>query len=187
VGYCGEGIKVRKNRYIFTILMIISIIATLLLSGCVGKTTTQSTPARKYQIAMVKDITDSKGAKWKIYQLRLTLDGGATFTVDLNLTDGDKVDCWYSTEKPATGGSVDFQIQAGTTLIYASTSASSAAIANTSDRLSFSAVKANGTSYRLIFHSNQADKNSKETVLTEITYPATDSGEDSIFIPLETN
>ena len=167
--------------------MIISIITTSLLAGCAGKATTPATPAIKYQIAMVKNITDSKGAKWKISQLRLTLDGGATFTVDLNLTDGDKVDCWYSTEKPATGGSVDFQIQAGTTLIYASTSASSAAIANTSDRLSFSAVKANGTSYRLIFHSNLADKNSKETVLTEITYPATDSGEDSIFIPLETN
>ena len=176
----------RKSRYIITALMIISIIATLLLSGCVGKSTTPATPARKYQIAMVKDITDSKGAKWKIYQLRLTLDGGGTFTVDLNLVDGDKVDCWYSTEKPATGGSVDFKVEAGTTVIYTST-ASPTAIANTSDRLSFSAVKQNGTSYRLVFRSNLIDKNTKETILTEITYPAPDSGVDSIFIPLETN
>ena len=166
--------------------MIISIITTSLLAGCVGKSTTPATPARKYQIAMVKNITDSKGAKWKIYQLRLTLDGGGTFTVDLNLADGDKVDCWYSTEKPATGGSVDFKVEAGTSVIYTST-ASPAAVANTSDRLTFSAAKENGTSYRLVFHSNLIDKNTKETILTEITYPAPDNGEDSIFIPLETN
>ena len=176
----------RTNRYIFTALMIISVIATLLLAGCAGKTTTPATPARKYQIAMVKDITDSKGAKWKIYQLRLTLDGGGTFTVDLNLTDGDRVELWYSTEKPTTGGSVDFKVKAGTATVYTSAAASTA-IANTSDNLTFTAAQANGTSYRLVFHSNLADKNSKETILTEIKYTINNSGEDSIFIPLETN
>ncbi len=94
---------------------------------------------------MAKDIIDSKGAKWKIYQLRLTLDGGATFTVDLNLADGDKVDCWYNTEKPATGGSVDFKVRAGNNIIYTSTAATTASGGNTSDRLpTFSAAQANG-------------------------------------------
>jgi len=130
---------------------------------------------------------DSKGVKWQIYQLRLTLDGGATFTVDLNLTDSDKVDCWYTTEKPTSGGSVNFQVKAGANVVYTSASTGATAAVVTSDRLAFTATTATGTSYRLIFHNNLADKNSKETIYTEITYPAKDPGEDSIFIPLETN
>ena len=177
-----------KSRYIITALLTLSILTTSMLVGCVGKSNSSTTSERKYQIVMAKDIIDSKGAKWKIYQLRLTLGGGATFTVDLNLADGDKVDCWYDTEQPKSGGSVDFKVRAGTSVIYSSVAASTAAVGNTSDRLpTFTAAQANGTSYRLVFHNNLADKNSKETILTEITYPAKDSGEDSIFIPLETN
>ncbi len=186
-GVCGEA-KVKKSRFIISALLIVSILATSTLFGCISKSGSSAEPARKYQIVMAKNIVDSRGAKWKIYQLRLTLDGGATFTVDLNLADGDKVDCWYNTEKPATGGSVDFKVRAGNTVIYTSTATATAAVANTSDRLpTFTASTANGTSYRLVFHSNLADKNSKETIFTEITYPAKDTGDDSIFIPLETN
>lgn len=177
----------RKSRLIISALLIVSILVTSTLFGCTSKSNT-TLPERKYQIVMAKDIIDSKGAKWKIYQLRLTLDGGATFTVDLNLADGDKVDCWYNTEKPATGGSVDFKVRAGNNIIYTSTAATTASVGNTSDRLpTFSAAQANGTSYRLVFHNNLADKNSKETIFTEITYPGKDTGDDSIFIPLETN
>ena len=182
----------KKNRYIFTALMIISIITTSLLAGCAGKATTQSTPTRKYDIVKVMNIVDSQGAKWKVYQLRLTLEGGATFTIDLNLNDGDAVKCLYTTEKPTSGGSVNFQVKAGTAIIYpsgttGSATAAAGAVGDTSDLLSFTATQASGTSYRLIFHNNLSDKNSKETIYTEITYPANDSGEDSIFIPLETN
>jgi len=163
-----------------------------MLLGCVGKTGVTSTPTRKYEIVKVTDIVDSQGAKWKIYQLRLTLEGGATFTIDLNLTNSDKVDCWYNTEKPTSGGSVNFQVKAGTAVIYPSgtpgaTAGNSAALGNTSDRLSFTATQANGTSYRLVFHNNLADINSKESIFTEITYPNNNQGEDSIFIPIETN
>jgi hypothetical protein len=108
--------------------------------------------------------------------------------VDLNLADGDKVDCWYDTEQPTSGGSVDFKVRAGTSIIYTSVAASTAAVGNTSDRLpTFTAAQANGTSYRLVFHNNLSDINSKETIFTEIMYPGKDSGDDSIFIPLETN
>jgi hypothetical protein len=179
---------VRKNKYIFTVLLLITIITTSFLAGCTRKTTVSPTPTRKYDIVMAKTIIDSKGAKWKIYQLRLTLEGGATFTVDLNLADGDKVDCWYDTEQPSSGGSVDFKVRAGTTVIYSSVAASTAAVGNTSDRLpTFTAAQTNGTSYRLVFHNNLSDINSKETIFTEIMYPGKDSGDDSIFIPLETN
>jgi hypothetical protein len=176
-----------KNRYIIAALLILSILMTSLLFGCSGKSSSTTTPTRKYEIVKVTNVTDAKGAKWQIYQLRLQLEGGATFTVDLNLTDSDKVDCWYKIEKPASGGSVDFKVKAGASVIYASVAAGSTAVGNTSDRLAFTAAQANGTSYRLIFHNNLADKNSKETIFTEIFYPAKDSGEDSIFIPLETN
>jgi len=58
------------------------------------------------------------------------------------------------------------KVRAGNNVIYTSTAAATAAVGNTSDRLpTFSASAANGTSYRLVFHSNLADKNSKETIL----------------------
>jgi hypothetical protein len=163
-----------------------------MLVGCVGKSGVTSTPTRKYEIVKVMNIVDLQGAKWKTYQLRLTLEGGATFTIDLNLAIGDKVDCLYTTEKPSSGGSVNFQVKAGTALVYpagatGSITTGSGALGNTSDRLAITASQANGTSYRFIFHNNLADKNSKEVIYTEITYPGNDSGEDSIFIPLETN
>ena len=175
-----------KPRYIVTALLILSILTTSLLFGCIGGSSTTTTPARKFEIVKGTEVIDSKGLKWKIYQLRIELDGSATFTIDLNLTVGDTVDCWYKIEKPSSGGNVDFQIKAGTSVIYAS-AAPSTGVAVTSDRLTFTAAQANGTSYRLIFHNNLTDKNSKETIFVEITYPAQDSGGDSIFIPLETN
>jgi hypothetical protein len=176
-----------KNRYIITALLIISIIAISLLFGCSGKASSTTSPTRKYQIVKVTDIVDSKGAKWKIYQLRLDLEGNAVFTIDLNLSVNDKVDCWYKLEKPTSGASVDFQVKAGDEAIYSSVAAGSTALGNTSDRLSFTASETKGTSYRLIFHNNMTDKASKETIFTEIIYPANSSGEDSIFIPLETD
>ena len=110
----------KKTRYIILALLIISMSAASLITGCTGKSSGTTTLARKYQIVKVTDIVDSKNAKWKIYQLRLTLDGGATFTIDLNLADTNKVDCWYTTEKPTTGGSVDFKVKAGTDVVYQS-------------------------------------------------------------------
>jgi hypothetical protein len=158
-----------------------------MLAGCVGQTTV-TTPTRSYSIVKVTDIDDLEGVKWEDYQLRLTLQGEGTFTIDLILTTGDEVDCWYTTEQPTSGGSVGFQVEAGTSVIYPSgTTTNSADPGNTSDRLSFTATQVDGTSYRLVFHNNLPDLNSKETIYTEISYPANTSGEDSIFIPLQTN
>ena len=177
----------RKNRYIFTALLILSILTTSMLFGCAGKSSSSTTPTRTYSIVKITHITDLQGVKWEDFQIRLTLEGGATFPIDLNLTAGNTVDCWYTTEKPTSGGSVNFQVEAGTSVIYPTNTNGSAAAGNTSDRLSFTAAQANGTSYRLVFHNNLADINSKETIYTEISYPANASGEDSIFIPLQTN
>jgi hypothetical protein len=180
-------LKVNRNRYIIAALVILSLLATMMLFGCRGKTNVTTTPVRKYEIVKVTEIIDSKGAKWEIYQIRLQLEGDAIFTVDLNLTDGDKVDCWYKLEKSPSGGSIDFQVKAGGEVIYTSAVTGANGIGSTSDRFGFTAAQAYGTSYRLIFHNKLTGKDSRETIFTEIIYPANASEEDSIFIPLETN
>ena len=175
------------NKFIISSILILSLLAATLLVGCAGQTTTSTTPTRVYSIVKVTEITDLQGVKWENYQIRLTLQGGGTFPIDLNLAAGNVVSCWYTTEKPASGGSVNFQIEAGTALIYPITATGSGAVGNTSDKLTFTATQANGTSYRLVFHNNLSDINSKEVIYTEINYPTNASGEDSIFIPLQTN
>ena len=175
------------NKFIISSILILSLLAATLLVGCAGQTTTSTTPTRVYSIVKVTEITDLQGVKWENYQIRLTLQGVGTFPIDLNLAAGNVVSCWYTTEKPASGGSVNFQIEAGTALIYPITATGSGAVGNTSDKLTFTATQANGTSYRLVFHNNLSDINSKEVIYTELNYPANASGEDSIFIPLQTN
>ena len=175
------------NKVIISSILIVSLLAVTLLVGCTGQTSTSTTPTRVYSIVKVSEITDLQGVKWENYQIRLTLQGSGTFPIDLNLAAGNVVSCWYTTEKPASGGSVNFQIEAGTSLIYPITATGSGAVGNTSDKLTFTASQANGTSYRLVFHNNLSDINSKEVIYTELNYPANASGEDSIFIPLQTN
>jgi len=177
----------RKNRHVIRILLLISLLATLLLASCVGQTTI-TTPIRSYSIVKTADIVDLQGVKWEYYQLRLTLQGGGTFTGDLNLSAGDEVGCYYITEQPESGGSVRFQVEAGASVIYPlGITTNTADPGNTSDRFSFTAKQVDGTSYRLIFHNNSPDINSKEIIYTEISFPANSSGEDSILVPIETN
>src|SRR5208283_4635065 len=151
------------NRCMVITLLLISLIVPLSFVGCMGQTTTVTTSTRSYSIVKTTDITDLEGTKWQICQLTLVLQGGGTFTVDLNLTVNDKVNCWYNTEQPASGGNVGFQVEAGTTVIYPSGTTNSADPGNTSDNLSFNVTQADGTSYRLIFHNNVPDINSSET------------------------
>jgi hypothetical protein len=178
---------VKKNKYIVLSILIGSLLATMMLTGCTGQTTTSTTPTRVYSIVKITEITDLQGVKWEDYQLRLTIEGGGTFPIDLNLTPGDIVSCWYTTEKPTSGGNVGFQVDAGATVVYPTGTTGSGAAGNTSDKFTFTASQANGTSYMLIFHNSLSDINSKETIYTEINYPANSAGADSIFIPLQTN
>lgn len=176
----------KNNERVIAILFLISAIISLLLTGCVGQTTTVTTPTRSYSVVKTADVTDLEGTKWQIYQLSMVLQGGGTFTIDMNMMPGNEVSCWYNTEQPSSGGSVNFQIVAGNTIIYPLVATSAADPGYTSDNFSFTASQANGSSYRLIFHNNLPDINANETIYTEITCPANPSGEDSIFVPLET-
>ena len=155
----------RKNRHVSRILLLISLLATLLLASCVGQTSI-TTPIRSYSIVKTADIVD----------------------FDLNLSAGDEVTCYYITEQPELGGNIRFQVEAGASVIYPlGVTTNAADPGNTSDRFSFTAKQVDGTSYKLIFHNNLPDINSKEIIYTEINFPANASGEDSILVPLETN
>ena len=177
----------KNNKRGMAIMLLTSTIVPLLLISCVGQTTTVTTPTRSYNVVKTADITDLEGTKWQIYQLSMVLQGGGTFTIDMNLTPDDEVSCWYNTEQPSSGGSVNFKIEAGDSLIYPLVPTSSADPGDTSDDFTFTASPADGSSYRLIFHNNLPDLNATETIYTEITCPANLSGEDTIFVPLETN
>jgi hypothetical protein len=177
-----------KRKYISAALLLISLITISLMVGCAGQRSDPTTPVRSYNIVKSANITDSEGTKWQIYQLTLSLGGGGTFTLDLNLAAGNKVDCWYNVEQPTIGGSVNFQVEAGTLVIYPPDSTTASVdLSNTSDRLSFTATQVDGTSYRLVFHNNLPDTNSDETIYTEITCPANTAGQDSIFVPIGAN
>ncbi len=178
-----------KNKFIIIALLILtaSLVAALLSTGCTAGTTTTPTPSRSYNVVKTSNIVDAEGTQWQIYQLTFTLGGGANFTIDLNLTDGSEVDCWYNTEHPTTGGSVGFQVKAGNAVYYPENAAVSPVASTTSDRFSFTTTEVYGTSYRLIFHNNLAQINANETIYAELMFPVNASGEDSIFVPLGTN
>lgn len=171
----------KKNKIAIVIVLALVMLFTI---GCSGKSSETSIPEREYEIVKVIKV-DSADAEWQIYQLRLKIEGGGKFTVDLNLVDGAVVEGYYKLEKPTEGGSIGFQVKAGPSVIYTSGVGGATSEGTTSDKFSFTASSANGTSYRLIFQNNLPDIKSKETIYTEISYQLKTSGEDSIFIPLD--
>jgi hypothetical protein len=172
--------NVKKSSIFIVTILVLGMLFTV---GCGGSSETTAVPGREYEIAKVAKVNSVDG-QWQIYQLNLKIEGGGKFTVDLNLAAGDRVDCYFKVEKPSEGGSMSCQVKAGDSVIYTSPGGVTGE-GNTSDRFSFTASPANGTSYRIIFQNTQPDIKSKQTIFTEIIYPVKSSGEDSIFIPLD--
>lgn len=170
----------KKNSITILTILVLLMLVTV---GCGGSSSTTVVPEREFEIVKVGKVNSIDG-QWQIYQLSLKIEGGGTFTVNLNLSNGDKVDCYYEVEKPAEGGSIKCQVKAGDSIIYSSPSGTAEA-GNTSDRFTFTASSAYGTSYRIVFWNTLPDIKSKQTIFTEIIYPVKPSGEDSIFIPLD--
>ncbi len=121
------------------------------------------------------------GSAWQMNQMKLKLAGGEETSILLKVTDGGKVDGYFYLER---GGDMDFQI-IGDSLIYESKGLNGKdAEEVTSDRFSFTAARAQGTTYTLTFR-NPGDNDSLQseaTIFLEIIYP-TDS---SLFMPVET-
>ncbi len=152
-----------KKGILFTIIALV----TLSLTGCsaVSRITGSSSSGGR-EIVKKADL----GTKWTMRQISLELGAGSQMPVLLRLADGDKVDGFFYLEK---GNNVDFQITANS-LIYKPSIQDAYARGITSDRFSFTASQAQGTTYTLMFR-NTSYSNDKVTVFLEIIYPVTGS------------
>lgn len=151
-------------------ILAIAIALSVALLGCsqIPDLTRQSSPAS------TKIVREAKlGSSWEMRQISFEVAAGEKLPILLKLSDGDRVDGYFYLEK---GRNVDFQVMANS-LVYKSQSPGNAPAGITSDRFSFIASQAQGSSYSLIF-SNPApstDKEAKVAVFLEVVYPASGS------------
>lgn len=151
------------------VVIVVVVMLLLLIAGCSG-TGGSSAPA-SYEILKKTELA----SKWRVYQVRLEIPAGAEFPFLLKLADGDKVDGYFNLE---AGVNLEFSIS-GSSQLYKSAVQGVASGKTVSDRFSFTASQAQGSTYVLIFRNG--DKKERASVLLEVIYPI--SG--AIFVPLE--
>ena len=119
------------------------------------------------------------GSKWQVTQMEIEIVAGDDLSILLKLEDGDEVDGYFYLE---SGGKVGFQI-IGDSLVYESESEDTPPSKEVdSERFSFVASKAQGTTYTLSFHNRGDNGNAPEKALIflEVVFPA----KRSMFIPV---
>ena len=157
-------------RRILLASMAVMLLLTL-VTGCAGATTGPA--AKPKQEILRKSVI---GTDWQMYQLRITLPSGTGFPVLLKLADGDRTDGYFYLEK---GSNVDFSVTADSQ-IYRSTKQASGKI--NSDRFSFTASKALGSTYILQLTNSTLNSTEPQVVFMEVIYPV----KGSVYVPLET-
>lgn len=154
-------------KNILTAIIMLSLLFTL---GC-DKTAEQTKPSSSMGLETIR--TAELASKWQMNQMRIEGAAGDKLLLLLKLASGDKVDGYFYLEQ---GKDVGFDIT-GNSLLYQS-KAQGALNQVTSDRFTFTASQAQGTTYTLTFQNN-AD--TKLTIFLELIYPATSS----IYVPIK--
>jgi len=157
------------------LFLAITLAIVLLAAGCSSLPDMgANTASDRYQILKKAEL----GNNWQMYQMKIDLAAEQELDILLRLANGDKVDGYFFLEE---GDTVAFEI-AGNSVFYKSANTDQKGNIK-SDRFSFTASQAQGTTYTLTF-KNEEDKDSKSasvSVFCEVILPASAS----IYIPIE--
>jgi hypothetical protein len=150
----------RNKILIMLYIALVMVLAVSLLTGCSSSKST--TPVGKYEIIRKAVL----GNTWQMYQIRVVLESGSDFDIDLlELAGTDKVDGYFYPEK---GVGASLEIKAGSLVLYKADPATVALGGTLSDRFSFQANQPAGTAYVIIFHNGGTDT---VNVFVELIYP----------------
>jgi|GEM_PF-2880885 len=151
--------KKQKMLFVFTAVTLLLVAA---FGGGCGGSKDPGPATGKYEIIRKSGL----GAAWQMYQIRIVLEAGNNFDVDLlGLSGADKVDGYFYLEK-GTGAAL--VIKAGDSVLYQSAAAAGGEVV--SDRFSFIAGLPAGTAYVFNF-SNPGTET--VNVFLELIYPKT--------------
>jgi hypothetical protein len=113
------------------------------------------------------------GTKWTMQQMQIEVAAGDEVQLLLKLANADRVDGYFYLLK---GDGIEFQVVAAAPVYESQGDNPKTPGRVTSDRFTFTASQAQGTTYTLIFRNpDEKSKETKMSVFTEIVYPITGS------------
>lgn len=158
-----------KKTFLYS-MAIFSLIILAFIPGCsqlpsLGESSSMIEPKIVRQAELSED--------WSMQQMQLVIEPAEDIQLLLKLANGDKVDGYFYMEK---GEGVEFEVMAESPVYRSQGDDPKNPATVPSDRFSFTASQAQGTTYTLLFRNPEDEtKGSRITVFTEILYPSTGS------------